>query len=157
MELITGRPEPRQRRDLDYLVATHGDETATDGTRQAILQLSEVLAAIGHWVGRPFQWFELESAPDEGEPRTFALANERVVTLNGRAIRAREELLLHRVVRREKQWVTVSMHPRIARGVGPVENTEFELVSPRPATEFQEAVMEVQRKMIDAMLDRLLV
>jgi hypothetical protein len=157
MELITGRPEPRQRCDLDYLIATHGDDPAVDGTRQAILQLSEVLAAIGRWVGRHFQWFDPESLPDEGEARTFALANEQVLTLDGRAIRAGEELPLHRVViGREKQLVTVSMHPRIARGLGPVEKTDFEFSSPAAAAEFQEAVVEVQRKIIDAMLDRFL-
>jgi hypothetical protein len=157
MELITGPPEPRQRCDIDHFVRAHGEEPAADGTRQAILQLSEVLAAIGRWVGRHFQWFELESVADEGELRTFALANEQVVTLDGRGIRAGEELPLRQVVvGREKQLVTVSMHPRIARGVGPVEKTEFEFATVAAATEFQEAVMEVQRKMIDAMLDRFL-
>jgi hypothetical protein len=104
--------------------------------------LSEVLAAIGRSVGRHSQWFELESESDEGEPRTFVLANERVITLDGSAIRAGEELPLHRVVvGREKHWMTVSMRPSIVREMGPVEKTEFEFVSPGRATEFQEVVM----------------
>jgi hypothetical protein len=169
MEIITKRPEQRMRCDIDYLLRVHEDAASSqqpDKTHQAILQLSEVEAAIGRWKGQRFFWFELPEVEDEGPQQVFALPNQQSLTISGsKIVCERDSFSLARTaVARERRIVTLRVleaHTRRARASMlmdkmPMEERRFEFASSAAATSFAEAIERVQRRIIDAMLDGLL-
>jgi hypothetical protein len=84
IEIFMGRPEPRQRCDLDFLI--NCEEKAAYPNlprgRQTVLQLAEVQASIGRYTGTSFKWFQLEDIDDSKPPAAFTAVNGKVITLS---------------------------------------------------------------------------
>jgi hypothetical protein len=169
MENITKRPEQWMRCDIDYLLGVQEDAPRSqqpDQTRQAILQLSEVEAAIGRWRGQRFLWFDVREVEDESPEQTFTLANQESVVISAcTLVYERDSFSLARaVVARDRRNVTfrvLEAHSKRSRASMvmdkmPIEERRFEFASSATATTFAQAIERVQRRIIDAMLDRLL-
>jgi hypothetical protein len=165
MEAVLAHPEPRQRCDLQFLIAAHeaGEAALPDAVR-IMLQLSEVLGAIARWSDRHFLWFTPQDVAMPGTVFTVTTANQQTITLAGSNLLVGEveSLPLSRVyfgTRKERKVIIAVLMPLLQPSrrtfsgpVGKGEERRFEFLSPGLAAAFFNEVEKVQKMIVEDML-----
>ena len=172
MEYLLGKPDPRQRCDLDYLLsmAEHGEDEISR-VRLRMNQLCEVQAAIGRWKLNQFAWFRLEEV--EGK------VLQSFVTVDGRSLKLTSSQLFigetesidllrvyvsHRDGKGGKSVTLTSVQNDISAGESrrstllsqiKSQDHEFRFASLAVADSFVGELENIHREMVHAMLDQM--
>ena len=170
MQYLLGKPDPRQRCDLDYLLKLNEDGAdEISRSRMRLGQLCEVQASIGRWVSSPFTWFKIEDI--EGttlESFTAVDGQQLKLTSTKLLIGETESLDLsavyvgHRDSKTGRKVTLVSVPNDISRAGSSmnllslkVEERELQFPSASVASSFVAGLEKIHGEMICAMLDRL--